>query len=255
MLTLNSADITHGIAAFLWPFFRIGALMMIMPTLGGGEVPARVRIGFAFLLTWLVLPGIDQVPVLDVLSAESLYVTLQELLLGVAMGLVVLMVFSAVMLGAENVAVTMGLGFAMMNDPQSGVQVPTVGQFYRVLAILLFLVLGGHFAMLSLLVESFRHVPVGTVMDTGVVWRLLQWGGSIFKGALLIALPALTAMLMSNMIMGVMTRSAPQLNLFSVGFPITMTIGFVAMVLTLPAFSEAFQGLMQDAFDLMLGWW
>jgi flagellar biosynthetic protein FliR len=159
----------------------------------------------------------------------------------------VLIVFNAVTMAGEAIAITMGLGFALMNDPQNGTQVPTVSQFYLVVATLLFLAFDGHHAVLILLNDSFTLMPVGTNLGIDSTWFLVSWGGTIFFGALSIALPALAAMLSVNIMMGVITRAAPQLNLFSVGFPITMTIGFLAILYTLPNFQIAFENLLDQA--------
>jgi len=244
---IDAALIGEAIAGFLWPFFRIGALFAIVPVFGGSEVPARVRIGLAVAVTALVLPLLPPPPALDPLSAASVLVTLQEIVIGLAMGLVVLLVFNAVTLAGESIAITMGLGFALMNDPQNGVQIPTVSQFYMIVALLLFLSLDGHHAALALAVESFRTLPIGASLGSDATWQLLSWAAVIFRGALGIALPALAAMLTVNLLMGVMTRAAPQMNIFSVGFPLTMTAGFVAIALTLPAFGESFGRLLDEA--------
>lgn len=227
--------------------FRIAGLLSILPVLGGGEVPPRVRIALAVLLTILVVPSLAPMPSVDPLSAESLYIVAQQLLIGVAMGLMVLVIFNAVTMAGESIAITMGLGFALMNDPQNGAQVPTVSQLYLILATLLFLALDGHHSILMLLHASFTLLPVGQALSADGIWTLVRFGGMIFTGALSIALPALAAMLTVNIIMGVITRAAPQMNLFSVGFPITMTVGFVAIMFTLPTFQITFESLLHMA--------
>ena len=207
----------------------------------------RVRVGLATLITVLIVPNLETMPLVDPLSADSIIITFQQLIIGVAMGLMVLIVFNAVTMAGEAIAITMGLGFALMNDPQNGTQVPTVSQFYLVVATLLFLAFDGHHAVLILLNDSFTLMPVGTNLGIDSTWFLVSWGGTIFFGALSIALPALAAMLSVNIMMGVITRAAPQLNLFSVGFPITMTIGFLAILYTLPNFQIAFENLLDQA--------
>lgn len=246
-ITLTAEQIHSYVGLVLWPMFRIAGLLSILPVLGGGEVPTRVRIALAFLLTMLIVPSLAPMPVVDPLSAESLYISAQQLIIGVAMGLLILVVFNAVTLAGESIAITMGLGFALMNDPQNGVQVPTVSQFYMVLATLLFLAFDGHHSVLYLLHASFTLLPVGQSLGADALWILVRWGGMIFTGALSIALPALAAMLTVNIIMGIITRAAPQMNLFSVGFPITMTVGFAAIMFTLPTFKITFESLLYMA--------
>lgn len=246
-LVLTADQINSWVALIMWPLFRIAALLSILPALGGGEVPVRVRAGLAILITILVVPVLPAMPEIDPLSADSLLITAQQIMIGVAMGLIVLLAFNAVTLAGESIAITMGLGFALMNDPQNGVQVPTVSQFYLILATLLFLSFNGHHQVLLLMVSSFTLLPIGQPLGPDAVWSLVSWGSKIFVGALAIALPALASMLTVNLIMGVITRAAPQLNLFSVGFPITMTVGFAAIMLTLPTFQFSFEGLLAQA--------
>jgi flagellar biosynthetic protein FliR len=246
-LTFTAEQINSWVGLILWPMFRIAGLLSILPVLGTGQVPARVRIALAFLLTVLIVPSLGPMPMVDPLSAESLYISAQQLLIGVAMGLLVLVVFNAVTMAGESIAITMGLGFALMNDPQNGAQVPTVSQFYLILASLLFLALDGHHSVLLLLHASFTLLPIGQSLGADALWILVRWGGIIFTGALSIALPALAAMLTVNLIMGVITRAAPQMNLFSVGFPITMLVGFLAIMFTLPTFQITFGSLLSMA--------
>ena len=250
-LVLGADQINGWIASGLWPMFRIAGLFSVLPVLGGGEVPVRVRIGLAVMVTFILLPSVGDVPAVDPFSPVSLLITVQQVLIGIAMGFVVLLVFNAVTLAGESIAITMGLGFALMNDPQNGVQVPTVSQFYLVMATLLFLALNGHHAVLMLLSESFRVLPIGAPLGADAIWTLLRWAGVVFAGAISIALPALVAMLSVNIVMGVITRAAPQLNLFSVGFPITMTIGFIAILLTLPLFDKSFEDLLIESQRVM----
>lgn len=246
-LTITVEQINAWVGLALWPFFRIAGVLSILPTIGGGEVPARVRVSLALLLTLLIAPSLPSMPLIDPMSADSLLITFQQLIIGVSMGLLVLLVFNAVTMAGESIAITMGLGFALMNDPQNGAQVPTVSQFYLIMATLLFLSFDGHHAILLLLDASFTLVPVGQSLGPEAIWLLVSFGGVIFSGALAIALPALAAMLTVNLIMGVITRAAPQLNLFSVGFPITMTIGFIAILLTMPTFQFSFEQLIREA--------
>ena len=246
-LTLTAEQINSWVGLVLWPMFRIAGLLSILPVIGGAQVPMRIRVALALLLTILIVPSLGPVPAIDPLSPESLYISAQQILIGVAMGLLVLVVFNAVTMAGESIAITMGLGFALMNDPQNGAQVPTVSQFYLVLASLLFLALDGHHSVFLLLHASFMLLPIGQSLEADAIWILVRWGGMIFTGALSIALPALAAMLTVNIIMGVITRAAPQMNLFSVGFPITMTVGFAAIMFTLPTFQITFESLLYMA--------
>ncbi|MFK7855399.1 MAG: flagellar biosynthetic protein FliR [Granulosicoccus sp.] len=248
-LTITAEQINSWVGLVMWPMFRIAGLLTILPTLGGGEVPVRVRVGLAVMITVMIVPSLPAMPQIDPLSADSIFISFQQLIIGVAMGLMVLLVFNAVTLAGESIAITMGLGFALMNDPQNGVQVPTVSQFYLIMSTMLFLAFNGHHQVLLLMAASFDLMPVGQALGADALWQLVRWAGVMFSGALAIALPALAAMLTVNMVMGVITRAAPQLNLFSVGFPITMTIGFASILFTLPTFQFSFESLISQALD------
>ena len=243
-LTLTAEQINSWVGLVMWPMFRVAGLFSIMPVLGGGEIPVRVKVALSLLITLLIIPSLGAMPLVDPLSVDSILISLQQLLIGVAMGLLVLVAFNAATMAGESIAITMGLGFALMNDPQNGAQVPVVSQFYLVMGTLLFLSFDGHHAILMLLNASFVLLPIGESFTNQSLWILVSWGGSIWYGALAIALPALAAMLTVNITMGIITRASPQLNLFSVGFPITMTVGFFAIMLSLKTYQISFENLM-----------
>jgi flagellar biosynthesis protein FliR len=192
-------------------------------------------------------------PAADVLSHTGFMIMLQQVLIGVVMGFILQMVFGALIFGGQVVAYSTGLGFASMVDPQNGVQVPVIAQFYLILATLLFLLSNGHLLAIELLADSFRSLPVAVdgITRNGLL-EVVAWGSRLFAGGLLIALPIVGAMLMVNMGMGVVMRAAPQLNIFSVGFPVTMLIGFALMWVTLPNLFDVFNEYLADAFQLMM---
>jgi flagellar biosynthetic protein FliR len=146
----------------------------------------------------------------------------------------------------------MGLSFAFNMDPMHGTQVPVLGQFYSMLVMLTFLALDGHLRLIEVLVDGFRTMPVGTSgLGTDGIWSIITWGSQLFTGALSIALPGVTALLIVNVAFGVMSRAAPQLNLFAVGFPITLVFGLVIVIAGLPATQTTFTRLLLDAFDTL----
>jgi len=146
----------------------------------------------------------------------------------------------------------MGLGFASLNDPSSGVVVPTVSQFYTIFITLLFLAMNGHLVMIEVLAQSFIDLPISqTGLGSEGIWKLLSWASYVFSGAVLMALPALASLLIVNLGFGVMTRAAPQLNIFAIGFPVIMTIGFVIMMVSLPSALPLFESLLDSVYQLM----
>lgn len=233
-MLFTSADIASWIGTLVWPFTRIAAMLAIAPVFGARIVPLRVRLIVALLLTVVVVPLIPPVPVIDPLSAASALVTVQQLLLGLAIGFSLQLVLAALVIAGQFISMGMGLGFAQMVDPQNGVSVPVIGQYYLVIATLLFLALNGHLALLHVLVDSFKSVPIGVAALSREDFRsIAYWGVRMFGDAVLVALPAVASILLVNLCFGVVSRSAPQLNIFGVGFPVTLTLGFVVLVFAL----------------------
>ena len=251
-MQISSAELTSWVGSFMWPFLRIGAMVMAAPLFGARSIPQRVRLGIALAVTMVVAPLLAPMPAVDPLSPSALLIAAQQLLIGVAMGFAVQLVFSALITGGQLVAMQMGLGFAAMVDPQNGTQVPVVSQFYLMMGTLLFLALNGHLALITVLVESFRTMPVGVHgLTPADIWEIVRWSGLIFSGAVTIALPALAALLIVNLAFGVMTRAAPQLNIFAIGFPLTVLFGFVVVIFTLPSVLPQSSQLWTDTFQLL----
>lgn len=250
-MVLSLEQITAWIGAFLWPLFRIGALFSIAPIFSAQTVPARVRVGLAVLVTLAIAPALPPPPAVSPLSGEGLLIIMQQLLIGLAMGFVLRLVFDALANGGQIIGMLMGLGFASMNDPQHGVSVPVLSHFFTLFATLLFLALDGHLVLLGVLLHSFKTLPIAADgMALSSLWDLVLWGGWLFSGALLIALPATAAMLIVHIAFGVMSRAAPQLNIFVIGFPITLLVGFVVMAISLPGMLPQLTFMLDDAFGL-----
>jgi len=227
---------------------------MVAPVFGAAYVPTRIKAALCVVLAVIITPGIAPTPIVQPFSAEAILITVTQILIGTSIGYMILLVFNAIVIGGEAIATTMGLGYALINDPSNGVQVPIVSQFYSVFATLLFLSLDGHHALIALLDNSFVYLPVGVFIDADMLWIIVEWSSVLFVGALSIALPALAAMLSVNLIMGVMTRASPQLNIFSIGFPVTMTIGFFVMLITIPVVASSFEHLLNSGYDTITQW-
>lgn len=248
-MLLTSADIASWIGTLVWPFTRIAAMLAIAPIFGARIVPLRVRLIVALLLTWVVVPLIPPVPAIDPLSAASALVTAQQLVLGLAIGFSLQLVLTTLVLAGQTISMGMGLGFAQMVDPQNGVNVPVIGQYYLVIATLLFLALNGHLALLRVLVDSFQSVPIGVDALSREDFRAIaHWGVRMFGDAVMVALPAVASILLVNLSFGVVSRSAPQLNIFGVGFPVTLTLGFVVLVFALSNLLPELRHMLDGAF-------
>lgn len=257
MLQITEADIAQilrGLNQFYWPFLRIGGLLMIAPIIGDSSVPVRIRMGLCVILTLVIVPTTAIVPQIQPVSVQGLLMAITQILIGISIGFIIQLVFNTVVIAGESIATTMGLGYALMNDPANGVQVPIVSQFYTTFVSLLFLSFNGHHALIELISQSFIYLPVGTTITENMLWHIVEWSVVLFNGALKVALPALAALLTVNMVMGIMTRTSPQLNLFSIGFPITMMVGFIVLLLTLPSVATTFQSLMAQGYDSVGTW-
>ena len=252
-MSFSEAQLNTFLAAYLWPFVRISSMLLATPVLNSRQLPMQIRLFLALLITWIMVPSLPEQPAFDVLSHAGFVTMLQQVLIGVIMGFILQMVFAALVFGGQVVAYSMGLGFASMIDPQNGVQVPVLAQYYLIIATLFFLTINGHLLVIDLLADSFHSLPVAQdgITRNGL-HELVAWGSRMFAGGLLIAMPIMGAMLMVNMGMGVVMRAAPQLNIFSVGFPITMLMGFALMWVTLPNVMNVFNNLLEEAFQLMM---
>jgi len=251
-MDFTSVQISAWVGTLFWPFCRIAALMSVSPILGMRLIPTRIKIVLAIVITIAVVPVIPEVPQVDVLSPDGVLIIFQQFFIGLSMGFILQMVFAAFTMGGQLIAMSMALGFAVMNDPVSGVSVPTVSQLFTILITLTFLAFNGHLILIEVIADSFRTLPIGTTgLSLSSIKGLVSWASYMFIGAVLIALPAIASMLVVNLGFGIMTRAAPQLNIFVVGFPVIITMGFVVILLTLPSMSGHLTNLTESAFELM----
>jgi len=252
LFDISFLQINHWMGQFIWPFFRITAFFMAAPVFGTQLVPARIRLVLAVVVTVLVMPSIGELPPFQGLSAQNLATVAQQVLIGLSMGFFLQLVFHIFVLAGQVIAMQMGLGFASMNDPANGVTVTVLSQFYLMLVILMFVDMGGHLVALQAVIESFSVMPVA---ETGLVsekfWLIVQSGAWMFASGLLIALPAVTALLIVNIAFGVMTRAAPQLNIFSLGFPLTLLFGLFVIYISLSGFHSQFVLISNQGFELL----
>ena len=250
MLTLTTEQIALWMSGLFWPFVRISSMMLAAPVFGARMMPVRIRIVLALMLSALSIPLLPPVPVVDPISFAAAGILFQQIIIGVAMGFIVQMVFQALVVAGEAIANGMGLGFARMVDPANGVQVPVISQFLVVMATLLFVILNGHLLLIQLVIRSFEILPVSSSgLSLPGFKAVVNWASQMFVGGLLIALPAVTALMVVNIAMGVITRAAPQLNIFAVGFPLMILLGFIFLSVTLPTMFAHFTQLLMDGFD------
>jgi flagellar biosynthetic protein FliR len=249
-VTFTEAQISQWMANFLWPLVRIAAMFMASPIFSTRQIPVRFRMALAVLVAVVVQPVLPASPTVPVFSSDALVITVQQVIIGVALGFLLQMAFQALIFGGQVMAYSMGLGFANMMDPTNGVQVPVVAQFWLILAMLAFLMMNGHLVLISAIVDSFTVIPVATDgIGRAGIWDLLSWASRMFAAGLLMALPVIIALLLVNIGMGVVSRAAPQLNIFAIGFPITLLMGFILIWVTLPQVMTGFGALVLEVFD------
>ncbi len=246
------AIIVQWLADFLLPLARIGSMIMVMVGIGVKTVPTRVKTGLAVMITLIAVPILPKVTFVDLFSLKMFFVVLQQILIGVAMGFASVLMLNTFVLAGQILAMQTGLGFASIVDPVNGQNVPAVGQFYLILATLLFWVFDGHLMMIQMIVHSFIALPIdGTWWPVSHFETIALWGSWMFTTALVLSLAPLTAMLVINFSFGVMTRAAPQLNIFTIGFPFTLVAGLVIIWATLNNFTVQFEFQWLKMVELM----
>ncbi len=249
-MNFTATQINAWVSGYMWPLFRIAAIVATAPVLGARYVPGRVKIYIALALTLIIAPNVPEVPAVDPISLPALAIIAQQLVIGAATGLLMAMVFSAFVIGGEIIATKIGLGFASVVDPQMGVQTPVISQFYVVLLSLVFVSLNGHLVIIRELADSFTTMPISIQgIDREVFWNLASWADQMFKSAVLMALPAITTLLIVNVALGIIMRAAPQFNILSVGFPVTLMVGFVVMLVTLPVVVPQFVQALETGIE------
>lgn len=246
-MTLLAADIVERFYTFLWPMMRIGAMMMAAPLFALDSITLRLRVVITLVLSVLIYPLITW-PVIDPVSAEGLLEIVNQLFIGALMGLMLQVVTGALVLAGQAIAASMGLSMASMIDPNIG-NVPVLSQFLVILSTLVFLGFGGHVIIISIVLDSFRVLPVGqSLMGQVPYGKVIAWSSMMFLGGLLVALPVMVSLLFINIGLGVVTRAAPSLNIFSVGFPATIAAGFIVLIISLESIIGRMQWLWMQGF-------
>ena len=241
MLTFTEADVLAWLTPLLWTFLRVVALFSALPVLAQRTVPARVRIGLAFFVALCAQASLPPVAPIALDSSAAVLAVLQQVLIGVSLGFAVRIVFAAVEFAGELVGLQMGMNFATFFNPMSGGEQTAVSRFYGVTIAWLFIVMGGHLLVVAAVAQSFVAFPVGG--DPFAFLRAVEpqrWGAEIFSLGLWIALPLVAMLLFANLVLGVISRVAQQMNVFAIGFPVTLGVGLVGVLVTLPLLETPF---------------
>jgi len=249
-MEFTESVINQYMADFLLPFFRVSALIMSMIGLGAQTIPMRVKLFLCIAITVAIMPAIPATRVDSLFTFATTMLVAQQILIGVLIGFMTTLVVNTFTLAGQIIAMQTGLGFASLVDPASGTSVPAVGQFFLILSTLLFWGLDGHLTYIQFVVASFDTIPIpAESLDTVKYKETVEWAGWMFATALSLSLAPLTAMLLINFSFGIMTRAAPQLNIFAIGFPITMCSGLLIMWLTMGNFLVHFELQWARAID------
>ena len=241
MLTFTEAQVLAWITPILWPFLRVLALFASLPVLGQRTVPMRIRVALAFLIAFCAQATLPAMPLIPLDSPAAVLAVVQQMLIGVSLGFAVRIVFSAVEFAGELIGLQMGLNFAGFFNPMTGGEATATSRFFGISVSWLFIVTGGHLLLIAAVVQSFQAFPVGP--EPFAFLRTVQpqtWGSEIFRLGLWIALPLIGMLLFVNLVLGVISRVAQQMNIFAIGFPITVSVGLIGMLLTLPMMQAPF---------------
>ncbi len=252
MVTISSDLLQTWIIGLLWPLTRILGFISAAPILGHQSIPNRVKLGFGIVLTLVMMPTLPPLPAFEIFSLQGLLVLVQEFIIGISIGFSMRLVFVAIELAGHLIGMSMGLGFASFYDPQTEGQTTAVSQFLVLLCMLVFLSLDGHLMFVTVMAHSFTVMPIGLEGQSIDAMKIATWGETIFSSGLLIALPVVTALLITNMALGILTKTAPQLNLFGIGFPITISIGFIVLAVSLPTIIKPLEKMIEVGSSHML---
>jgi flagellar biosynthetic protein FliR len=250
MLTLTTLQLNAWIAGLLWPLSRILGLVAAAPIFGNTAVPVSIKVAIGVLLAAIIAPTVGAVPPVDPMSWAGLLILGQEMLVGLAMGFAMRLVFAAIEFAGEVASSTMGMSFASFFDPSTAGRSSAVSQFVALLATLSFLAVNAHLVLLQALAESFFTLPISsTPLSLGAPLELARWGGRIFSAGLQLSLPILAALLITNLALGILTRAAPQLNIFGIGFPITLGVGLLVLSVALPYLGNPILNLFNQGIE------
>ena len=249
MISVSSAQLDAWLAAFMFPLARILGLLAMAPVFNNAGLPTRIRLLIGLAIAFALAPALPPMPAIPAGSWLGLTVLAQQTLIGVLIGFTLRIVFSAVDIAGELIGLQMGLSFAIFYDPQNAGQTPVLSEFLGLLTTLMFLAMNGHLLALSVLAESFQLLPVSaTPFSAQSFHAVVSSAATVFAAGLLLSLPLIAALLITNIAMGVLSRVAPQLNLFAVGFPVTMIAGFTVLMISMPYFGAALERLFDQGF-------
>lgn len=253
MVTFSEAQIMAWVSPIFWPFLRVLAVFTSAPIFSSRSVPTRTKVGLALVIALCLQPGLPDQVVISLNGPGAFGAVVQQLAIGVAIGLAVRIVFAAVEMAGEIVGLQMGLNFAGFFDPTTNSQSSSAGRFFGNLSMMLFVVLNGHLMLIQAVNASFSTFPVGgDPLASLQTLRLHELGAIIFTYGLWIALPMIGMLLFINVALGIISRIAPQMNVFAIGFPLTLSAGLVGIAITVPMLEEPVARLMRVVSEIFI---
>lgn len=249
MLTLNSELIQAWVVTILIPLTRILGFVAIAPFFGNQAVSPQIKVAMGILLAMVIAPAAPAMPEIDLLSLGGVLIVGEQLIIGLAIGFMAQIIFSAIEFAGQVSGMTMGFGFATNYDPQSGGTTVVISQLMGILALLVFLSMNGHLIMISALLQSFYGIPVTAQAHMIDGMMIAIWGAKLFSIALQLSLPIVATLLITNLALGILTRSSPQLNIFGIGFPLTLLVGFLVIMLMLPTLAAPYQIVIEQGIE------
>ena len=254
MLSVTDAQLIVWVNAFLLPLARVLAMVATAPVLNHQSIPVSVKIGLSAIIAALIAPTLPPLPDSILLSWNGVLVLMQQIGVGVAFGFTLRLIFAGIEFGGDMIGMQMGLSFATMMNPQSGMANPVTGSFLSIVASLVFLGIDGHLAMIAAISESFHAFPIGVPSGGSALMArdLATMGGQVFSIAMHLSLPVVAALMICNLALGVMMRAAPQLNLMSIGFPISLLVGLWMLWLCAPQLVLAVQAHLANGLTTLM---
>lgn len=251
MIALTEAQLVAWLSPMLWPFLRVLAVFTAAPIFSSKAFPIRARIALAFFIAFAAQPSLQGQPIISINGPEALGAVIQQVGIGLAIGFTVRLVFAAVELAGEVVGFQMGLNFAAFFDPSLNTQSSAVARFFGHMAAFLFVVMNGHLMVMMAVIKSFEAFPVDQNFLVALQqMKLYNLGADLFATGLWIALPMVGMLMFANLALGIISRVAPQMNIYSIGFPITLSVGLIGITATLPMLDQPMMALMERAIDI-----
>ncbi|CAM4132669.1 flagellar biosynthetic protein FliR [Vreelandella rituensis] len=252
MVEVTFAQLQAWLVAFLWPFARITAFMAAAPLWGHSSVPNQAKVGLAAIVAVVIAPVLPDMPEVAVLSWAGLGIMVEQILIGLAIGMVMHVIFAVVQAAGEFIGLQMGLAFASFFDAASGTNIMVLSRIFYMVTLLMFLAFNGHLMVLETLVMSFQVLPIGIgTFNPSAFDMLARYGGTIFSAGMLLALPLVASLLVINLALGILNRSAPQLTVFNIGFPMSLITGLVLLMVLMTKMGSFLQRLFSNGIDFM----